>query len=87
MPAVLLGQRGKHSCSSRGSTAHAAIPAAAVEAAAKSAYIAARHDDELMQHWRCFVGPRCCCALTAWVLAWHCCVDEAGGDYSSAKTR
>jgi Flp pilus assembly protein TadB len=44
-------------------------------------------DAGMQQHLvRCF-GVQCCSALTAWVLAWHLGVEEAGGDYGSARIR
>lgn len=62
---------------------------AAVEVAAEAAFARAGpiQGAALQQHLRCCFGPQSCTALTAWVLLWHCCVEEAGGDYGSAKTR
>ncbi|KAF6254018.1 hypothetical protein COO60DRAFT_1642691 [Scenedesmus sp. NREL 46B-D3] len=70
-----------------GRAAAGAAAAAGAEAAATSALSQARQDDRLKEHLAGCFGGQCCTALTAWVLTWHCCVEQAGGDYSCAKTR
>jgi hypothetical protein len=77
--------------SNKHSTAYNGARAAAAAAADGDAELLqaaeALQDSKLRQHLRSCLGPRCCVALTCWVLLWHCSVEEAGGDYSCAKTR
>jgi hypothetical protein len=79
----------KHSTAYNGTGAAACAAAAAAgdEDAELLQAAEALQDSKLREHVQSCFGPRCCVALTSWVLLWHCCVEEAGGDYSCVKTR
>jgi hypothetical protein len=79
----------KHSTAYNGKRAVACAAAAAAADEDDELLQAAEalQDSKLREHLQSCFGPRCCTALTAWVLLWHCRVEEAGGDYSCVKTR
>jgi hypothetical protein len=88
LPTPTAGTAASNTCRSKHGKARNGKHAAASTAAdADAGRLQASQDSRLRQHIQhCFV-PRCCAALTCWVLLWHCCVEEAGGDYSCATTR
>jgi hypothetical protein len=79
--ASVVGVRpgGTNSSRTQKSTSGAAVAAAGAAGAAR--------DGQLGAYLDCCFGPACCAALTGWVLLWHCCMEEAGGDYGCAATR